>query len=119
VWNRRRREEVLIDVNDVALGHETQTTWDERDRHTRRPAVTNEPDPRGRRPRDDPSPTRMPPTDRASTQRSVFSSRTSPTGEGWWWSAAQIVSAWAKVRVGGATSTKRPRCCSTARWSVQ
>jgi hypothetical protein len=41
VWNRRRREEVLIDVNDVALGHETQTTWDERDRHTRRPAVTN------------------------------------------------------------------------------
>ena len=24
VWNRQRREEVLIDVDDVALGHETK-----------------------------------------------------------------------------------------------
>jgi hypothetical protein len=27
VWNRRRREEVLIDVDDVALGHETKQRW--------------------------------------------------------------------------------------------
>ena len=32
VWNRQRREEVLIDVDDVALGHETKLRWnDERD----------------------------------------------------------------------------------------
>jgi hypothetical protein len=27
VWNRQRREEVLIDVDDVALGHETKQRW--------------------------------------------------------------------------------------------
>ncbi len=27
VWNRQRRDEVLIDVDDVALGHETKMRW--------------------------------------------------------------------------------------------
>jgi hypothetical protein len=27
VWNRQRRDEVLIDVNDVALGHQTCQRW--------------------------------------------------------------------------------------------
>jgi len=27
VWNRQRRDEVLIDVEDVALGHETRMRW--------------------------------------------------------------------------------------------
>jgi site-specific DNA recombinase len=29
VWNRQRRDEVLIDVEDVALGHETKMRWNE------------------------------------------------------------------------------------------
>ena len=32
VWNRQRRDEVLLDVDDVALGHETKQRWNlERD----------------------------------------------------------------------------------------
>lgn len=27
MWNRQRREEVLVDVDDVALGHETRQRW--------------------------------------------------------------------------------------------
>ncbi|MHB1444694.1 MAG: recombinase family protein [Acidimicrobiales bacterium] len=30
VWNRQRRDEVLIDVDDVALGHETKMRWNAR-----------------------------------------------------------------------------------------
>ena len=30
VWNRQRRDEVLIDVEDVALGHETRMRWNDR-----------------------------------------------------------------------------------------
>lgn len=30
VWNRQRRDEVLIDVEDVALGHETKLRWNKR-----------------------------------------------------------------------------------------
>lgn len=30
VWNRQRRDEVLIDVEDVAAGHETKQRWNER-----------------------------------------------------------------------------------------
>ena len=30
VWNRQRRDEVLIDVEDVALGHETRMRWNNR-----------------------------------------------------------------------------------------
>lgn len=31
VWNRQRRDEVLLDVNDVALGHETKMRWNNED----------------------------------------------------------------------------------------
>jgi len=30
VWNRQRRDEVLLDVEDVALGHETKLRWNDR-----------------------------------------------------------------------------------------
>ena len=30
VWNRQRREEVLLDVEDVAAGHETKLRWNDR-----------------------------------------------------------------------------------------
>jgi site-specific DNA recombinase len=29
VWNRQRKDEVLIDVQDVALGHTTKMRWNE------------------------------------------------------------------------------------------
>ncbi len=29
VWNRQRRDEVLLDVDDVALGHETRMRWND------------------------------------------------------------------------------------------
>ncbi|WP_337661972.1 recombinase family protein [Actinoalloteichus sp. AHMU CJ021] len=31
VWNKQRKEEVLLDVEDVALGHETKMRWNDRD----------------------------------------------------------------------------------------
>lgn len=31
VWNRQRKDEVLIDVNDVALGHMTKLRWNDSD----------------------------------------------------------------------------------------
>ncbi|MCM3885556.1 recombinase family protein [Frankia sp. R82] len=31
VWNKQRKEEVLLDVDDVALGHETKLAWNQRD----------------------------------------------------------------------------------------
>jgi site-specific DNA recombinase len=31
VWNRQRRDEVLLDVQDVALGHETKMRWNSPD----------------------------------------------------------------------------------------
>ena len=31
VWNKQRRDEVLIDVEDVALGHESKMRWNNRD----------------------------------------------------------------------------------------
>jgi site-specific DNA recombinase len=30
VWNRQRRDEVLVDVEDVALGHETKMRWNDK-----------------------------------------------------------------------------------------
>lgn len=30
VWNRQRRDEVLLDVDDVAAGHETKMRWNDR-----------------------------------------------------------------------------------------
>lgn len=32
VWNRQRKEEVLLDVDDVALGHETKLRWNTPDK---------------------------------------------------------------------------------------
>jgi site-specific DNA recombinase len=32
VWNRQRKDEVLIDVHDVALGHMTKMRWNEQDK---------------------------------------------------------------------------------------
>ena len=32
VWNRQRRDEVLIDVDDVAMGHETRMRWNATDK---------------------------------------------------------------------------------------
>ncbi|WP_325050218.1 recombinase family protein [Actinomadura craniellae] len=31
VWNKQRKDEVLLDVNDVALGHTTKMRWNDRD----------------------------------------------------------------------------------------
>ncbi len=31
VWNRQRKDEVLLDVEDVALGHATKLRWNTRD----------------------------------------------------------------------------------------
>ncbi len=61
VWNRQRRDEVLIDVEDVALGHMTKMRWNGEDdwdllrgAHPRadrqRRAVRGGPTPRGHRP---------------------------------------------------------------------
>ncbi|MGW0520123.1 recombinase family protein [Crossiella sp. NPDC003009] len=32
VWNKQRKDEVLINVEDAALGHETKLRWNERDK---------------------------------------------------------------------------------------
>jgi site-specific DNA recombinase len=32
VWNKQRKDEVLIDVNDVGLGHETKMRWNDQDK---------------------------------------------------------------------------------------
>lgn len=32
MWNKQRKDEVLIDVDDVALGHETRMRWNTRDK---------------------------------------------------------------------------------------
>ncbi|MFA1546691.1 recombinase family protein [Actinomadura chokoriensis] len=32
VWNRQRKDEVLLDVNDVSLGHITKLRWNDRDK---------------------------------------------------------------------------------------
>ena len=32
VWNRQRKDEVLIDVHDVALGHTTKMRWNDQDK---------------------------------------------------------------------------------------
>lgn len=48
VWNKQRREEVLVDVEDVALGHESKMRWNHptqwvRSEHQTHPAIV-EPD---------------------------------------------------------------------------
>ncbi|WP_432990687.1 recombinase family protein [Dactylosporangium sp. CA-233914] len=32
VWNRQRKDEVLLDVNDVAMGHRTKQVWNDTDK---------------------------------------------------------------------------------------
>jgi site-specific DNA recombinase len=32
VWNRQRKDEILLDVHDVALGHTTVMRWNEQDK---------------------------------------------------------------------------------------
>jgi hypothetical protein len=43
VWGRQRRDEVLVDVEDVAAGHRTRVRWNEEDAWVRSPAVAHEP----------------------------------------------------------------------------
>ncbi len=42
VWGRQRRDEVLIDVDDVALGHATKLRWCDRDAWVWSAEVTHE-----------------------------------------------------------------------------
>ncbi len=48
VWNRQRRDEVLVDVEDVAAGHQTKLRWNDRSdwiwsaEPTHEPLVTSE-----------------------------------------------------------------------------
>jgi hypothetical protein len=32
VWNKQRKDEILIDVEDVALGHESKMRWNDREK---------------------------------------------------------------------------------------
>ncbi len=43
VWNKQRRDETLIDVEDVALGHETKLRWNEVDEWIWSAETTHEP----------------------------------------------------------------------------
>ena len=43
VWNRQRRDEVLVDVDDVALGHETKMRWNDEGEWIYSNALTHEP----------------------------------------------------------------------------
>ena len=43
VWGRQRRDEVLVDVEDVAAGHRTKLRWNDEDAWVRSPGVAHEP----------------------------------------------------------------------------
>jgi DNA invertase Pin-like site-specific DNA recombinase len=43
VWGRQRRDEVLVDVEDVAAGHRTSMRWNDEDAWVRSPGVAHEP----------------------------------------------------------------------------
>ncbi len=43
VWGRQRRDEVLVDVEDVAAGHRTRLRWNDEDAWIRSPGVAHEP----------------------------------------------------------------------------
>lgn len=43
MWNKQRKYEVLIDVEDVALGHETRMRWNEHSEWIWSPQVVHEP----------------------------------------------------------------------------
>lgn len=43
VWNKQRKDEVLIDVEDVGLGHETKMRWNTRDKWIFSEQIVHEP----------------------------------------------------------------------------
>jgi site-specific DNA recombinase len=43
VWGRQRRDEVLVDVDDVAAGHRSLMRWNDEDRWIRSPRAAHEP----------------------------------------------------------------------------
>jgi len=43
VWGRQRRDEVLVDVEDVAAGHRTRMRWNEEDAWIRSPELAHKP----------------------------------------------------------------------------
>ncbi|MEV6445088.1 recombinase family protein [Amycolatopsis sp. NPDC051716] len=43
VWNKQRKDEVLIDVEDVGLGHETKMRWNTRDKWIFSEEIVHEP----------------------------------------------------------------------------
>jgi len=43
VWGRQRRDEVLVDVEDVAAGHRTRMRWNHEDAWIRSPELTHKP----------------------------------------------------------------------------
>jgi site-specific DNA recombinase len=43
VWNKQRKDEVLIDVEDVALGHQTQLRWNDREKWIWSEQIVHEP----------------------------------------------------------------------------
>jgi site-specific DNA recombinase len=43
VWGRQRRDEVLVDVEDVAAGHRSLMRWNDEDRWIRSPQTAHEP----------------------------------------------------------------------------
>lgn len=43
VWSKQRKDDVLIDVEDVALGHATKMRWNERDRWVFSTEIVHEP----------------------------------------------------------------------------
>lgn len=43
VWGRQRRDEVLVDGDDVAAGHRTRLRWNDEDAWVRSPGVAHEP----------------------------------------------------------------------------
>jgi site-specific DNA recombinase len=43
VWNKQRKDEILLDVNDVALGYETRMRWNEAGRWVWSDAIVHEP----------------------------------------------------------------------------
>lgn len=43
VWNRQRKDEILIDVHDVALGHTTKMRWNDQDKWIYSEQITHPP----------------------------------------------------------------------------
>ena len=43
VWNKQRKDEILLDVNDVAAGYETRMRWNQADRWVWSDIIAHEP----------------------------------------------------------------------------